>query len=400
MKNFIFISPHFPSSYWRFCDALKERGFNVLGIGDAPYNEVSEECKNALTEYYLCVDMDKFENEKKAVEYYKEKYGDIDYLESNNEYWLEKDAMLREIFDVANGPRPTEINRYKFKSVQKEFYEKAGLKTARYCLTHNDDEVIEFSKKVGFPIFAKPDNGVGAQDTHKFKNIEDLQGFLQNRDRNVTYIIEEYVDGMIVSFDGITDSHADVIFYTNNVFINDNAEIVANQLDDLYYCIPGEKVDPILVDMGKRALKAMEVKNRFFHLEFFVLKSDHPYLGKKGTIVPLEANLRPAGGYTPDLINFANSTNCYEIYADSIAYDENRQYNHPEKFYAGAPSRRNAYNYAHSLDEVFEKYREHICFYGEYPKVLRDDMGDSFVMAKFKTLDELFEFDKFYREKK
>ena len=58
MKNFIFISPHFPSSYWRFCLALKNNGFNVLGIGDAPYNELSEECKYALTEYYCCHDME------------------------------------------------------------------------------------------------------------------------------------------------------------------------------------------------------------------------------------------------------------------------------------------------------------------------------------------------------
>ena len=63
MKNFIFISPHFPSNYWRFCLALKNRGFNVLGIGDAPYNELSDECKFALTEYYCCYNMDNYENE-------------------------------------------------------------------------------------------------------------------------------------------------------------------------------------------------------------------------------------------------------------------------------------------------------------------------------------------------
>ena len=52
MRNFIFISPHFPDSYWKWCLALKNKGFNVLGIGDAPYNEIPEECKYSLTEYY------------------------------------------------------------------------------------------------------------------------------------------------------------------------------------------------------------------------------------------------------------------------------------------------------------------------------------------------------------
>ena len=94
MKNFIFISPHFPSSYFRFVEALKRNGFRTLGIGDAPYHELPEGLKNALDEYYCCLDMDNFENEVNAVKYFENKYGHIDYLESNNEYWLERDAKL------------------------------------------------------------------------------------------------------------------------------------------------------------------------------------------------------------------------------------------------------------------------------------------------------------------
>ena len=52
------------------------------------------------------------------------------------------------------------------------------------------------------------------------------------------------------------------------------------------------------------------------------------------------------------------------------------------------------------FEEVLEKYRNNICYYGEYPMALRDDMGDLFFMAKFLTLDELLEFDEFVRGKK
>ena len=34
MKNFIFISPNFPTNYWQFCRELKNDGMNVLGIGE------------------------------------------------------------------------------------------------------------------------------------------------------------------------------------------------------------------------------------------------------------------------------------------------------------------------------------------------------------------------------
>ena len=58
--------------------------------------------------------------------------------------------------------------------------------------------------------------------------------------------------------------------------------------------------------------------------------------------------MRPAGGYTPDLINFANSISCYDIFADSIAYDENRQVSIGGKFFAITPSRRYSINYEHT----------------------------------------------------
>lgn len=51
MENFIFISPDFPKNYDQFVRALKNVGFNVLGIGATPYHEISSSLKDNLTEY-------------------------------------------------------------------------------------------------------------------------------------------------------------------------------------------------------------------------------------------------------------------------------------------------------------------------------------------------------------
>ena len=48
MKNFLFISPNFPENYWMFCRELKKNGLNVLGIGDQPYEELSQGLKDSL----------------------------------------------------------------------------------------------------------------------------------------------------------------------------------------------------------------------------------------------------------------------------------------------------------------------------------------------------------------
>ena len=34
----------------------------------------------------------------------------------------------------------------------------------------------------------------------------------------------------------------------------------------------------------------------------------------------LEINMRPAGGFTPDMIDYAYSTSLYQIYADMVAF--------------------------------------------------------------------------------
>ena len=119
MKNFIFISPHFPNTYWHFLKELKNNGFRVLGIGDAPWGEISDEVKECLTEYYGCWDMDNFDNEIAAVKYFENKYGHIDYLESNSEYWLEKDAKLRGLFNI-EGVSSETLKTYQHKSLMKE----------------------------------------------------------------------------------------------------------------------------------------------------------------------------------------------------------------------------------------------------------------------------------------
>ena len=401
MGNFVFISPHFPSSYWKFCLALKNKGWNVLGIGDAPYNEIPDECKFALTEYYCCHDMENYENEKRAVEHFQNKYGKIDFIESNNEFWLERDARLRDDFNVVSGAGVEEAKRFKFKSLQKKFFEEAGIKCARYCVPNSIEDLEKFVKKVGYPIFAKPDNGVGAQGVKKIKNIEDLLGFatdLLNKNALSTYIFEEYVDGDITSFDGICNDESDVVFCTKDVFFEDTAQLVAEELDDGYYCDPYPEKE--YVELGKKVVKALGLRKRFFHIEMFVLRSDHKYLGKKGTIIPLEANCRPAGGYTPDLINYSNSVSCYDIYADVITTNTTTVNMNWPKYYAITSSRRRNREYAHTMDDILKTFYGHICMFGEYPEAIRDDMGDFYVFAKFNTLEEALEFDRYAREKK
>ena len=102
MKNFIFISPNFPTNYWKFCAELKKNGMNVLGIGDCPYDQLTPELRGSLNEYYKVSSLENYDEVFRAVAFLTYKHGKIDWLESNNEYWLERDAALRTAFNIQN----------------------------------------------------------------------------------------------------------------------------------------------------------------------------------------------------------------------------------------------------------------------------------------------------------
>ena len=106
--------------------------------------------------------------------------------------------------------------------------------------------------------------------------------------------------------------------------------------------------------------------------------------------------MRPAGGYTPDLINFANSADCYQIWADVMAFDEIRHdYSGNKHYYAGCASRRDNASYVYSDNEVLEKYKDKMAAHGRYAPVFAGAMGDRYFMAKFETMEEMEEFRDF-----
>ena len=224
-----------------------------------------------------------------------------------------------------------------------------------------------------------------------------MDAFLASKDPNVPYICEQFVTGNIVSFDGICNDNSEVVFCASNVFPPSVADVVKKGDDLFYYTM--KKIPSDLEQLGRRVIKAFNVKKRFFHLEFFRLTKDVPNVGKINDIVALETNMRPAGGFTPDLINFSQSVSTYQIYADIMAFNENKQDMLLDKYYAACASRRDFSNYEHSDEDILKKYQGRVSSYGRYPDALSSAMGNRFFMAKFDTIEEVEEY-RLYTEKR
>lgn len=392
MKNVVFISPNFPTNYWQFCRELKKNGMNVLGIGDQPYEELNPELKENLHEYYKVSNLENYDEVYRGVAFLIFKYGPIDWLESNNEYWLERDARLRTAFHITSGFQEEDIPRIKYKSKMKEYYRNVGISTARYYLVEDREGCLEFIDKVGYPVVVKPDNGVGASQTYKLSSDEELDDFLQKKTPGVSYIMEEFVYAEVNSYDAIIDSHGEPLFETGNVTPMSIMDIVNNQDNSIYYIL--KELPSDTRQAGRATVKSFGVKSRFVHVEFFRLLRDQKGLGTKGSIIALEVNMRPCGGFTPDMIDFAHSTNVYKIWADMVAFDKTEIESGPHAYCAYA-GRRDGKKFLLNDSQVAEKYGNRLKMNQRIPEVLAGAMGNQMFVALFDTKEEM---DLFYKD--
>ena len=391
--NFVFISPNFPHTYWNFCDRLKRNGVNVLGIGDCPYDDLEPALKDALTEYYKVGNMENYDEMYRAVAFLAFKHGKIDWLESNTEYWLEQDARLRADFNITTGVQPEELSMWKSKSAMKPFYKEAGIPTARNHKVTDIDAARVFLDEIGgFPVIVKPDIGVGAADTWKLENEQDLEWFYNNLPQH-PYVMEEFVYGNIYSYDAICNAEGEVLFESSNWFPPSIADMVNKGYDLAYYTT--DYVPEQLREYGRAALKAFKVRSRFVHFEFFRLTQARKNLGEIGDFVGLEVNMRPAGGYTPDMMDFAHNTDVYEIWAEMVAYNERRLPDIGGDRFCAYASRRDQHRYVHSHEEILEKYGSCMKMCERMPDVLSGAMGNQMYTAVLDTLDEVMEYNEF-----
>ena len=376
--NFVFLSPHFPSNFYQFAVALRSVGANVLGLADENYASLRPELGEALTEYYRVSDMHNYDELVRALGYFTHRYGKLDRIDSHNEYWLETEARLRTDFNIA-GVRMDQIERIKRKSLMKETYRNAGVKTARGGLVRTLDDALAIVQQTGYPLVAKPDIGVGAAATYKIHDLNELQSFFDTKPA-VDYMLEEFVDGIVVTYDGLTDANGVPVF-TNS--LQYSAGIMETVLDDdlIYYYT--QRDIPAEVDaLGRRVLKAFDVRERFFHFEFFRQKGSNE-------LIALEVNMRPPGGFTTDMFNYACDIDIYYAWACILAGREFPYPDYSHKYFCGYASRKSNRMYKHDGHEIFAAFGDKICVHADISGIFSAALGNEGYIFRSPNLDEI-----------
>jgi len=377
--NFLFISPNYPTTYYKFCAALKNEGVSVCAIGDASYDGLCQELREAVTEYVQVWNLRNFDDVVNAARYLEGKHGKFLGIESNNEFWLEQDARLRASLNV-EGVKPEGLEIYKYKSKMKVPFQKAKAATAPYIVTREKFDAVEFAILNGYPIFAKPDKGVGACGAQKIRDERELDEFF-NTPLDVDYIFEVYVNGRLFSYDGLTDKQGNIVFEAAHFFTTPIDVLSESGEECVYRTL--KRVPKSLAIAGRKTVEAFEVKGRFFHIEFFELKETTAF-GKKGDFLGIEVNMRPAGGYTPEMLNAAKEIDIYTLWARCMKEDAVKKIKVSKKFYCVNVGRHERKDYAYSVDDLRKKFGKALIF-AEASSAGDNPFGNFELIGKFRT---------------
>jgi hypothetical protein len=377
--DFLYISPEFPPNYAQFVEQLHSKGVSVWGVGEADFFYMPDRLRSALT-WYVRADLkndgavedalNELMTKKNASGY----PGNFDLVESHNEQWLSLEGIINEKLGI-EGIKIKDLPRLKKKSVMKQVFKELGLPVARGERVTDARQALDLSEVLGFPLILKPDEGVGAGGIYKVDNKTRLQEYLERIEEE--YFIEEYIEGDIVTYDGLTDYDGNVIFENSLVYGDGVLDYVLGK--DTFFYVTREVPDA-LRDLGQKLVPRFDIRRKFFHFEFFKIGE---------TYMPIEINCRPPGGSILDMMNYSIDDDLYRAYACMIAGDR-PDIEARKKYYCCYVGRKDS-DYIHSHEEILSAFGQCLVEHDMNPPIFRQAMGNERYILRASTGADIFE---------
>ncbi len=376
--NVLVVSPAFPPHIYLFCRALSARGATVLGVGDSPPADLGADLRGALAEYLFLPKMADYDTLYRGVAGLIARHGRIERLDSLMEHWMGVEGRLRDDFNVP-GLRGAELTRQRSKAGMAEIYRAAGIAHPPGRAVESPDDLRAAAASFGLPLVLKPDTGAGAASTFAVRTADELERAAARPLGG--YLAQPFVEGDIVTFDGLTNADGDIVFFTSHEYDTGIMQVLTGRLDGHYYShreVPAE-----LERLGRRAVAAFGVRERFFHAEFF-RRPD-------GSYVALEMNLRPPGGFTPDMMNFACDFDVYDLWAGVVTGERWPGFAYERKYHVAHAGRRRDRAYRRSHDELARALGDVVVMHRPVPREFSATMGDDLYLLRHRDLGALRE---------
>ena len=331
-----------------------------------------------LTLYYKVNFIEDYREVYKALAYLSFSHGKIDVLESHNEHYLDLEAALRLDFNI-RGLKPKELATIKSKAAMKRVFQAAQVATVEGQRVDSITQALTHAQRLGFPLVAKPDVGVGAAHTQRINTVDELKRYFDVEAQGASFL-EPFIEGEIHTFDGLVDAQGRLVYTNSFIFPKGVMETVNQDLDSVYY--NQKKIPSDLSRAGRAIVQAFDLRERFFHIEFFRTQDQK--------LIALELNARPPGGLSLDLFNYANDFDIYQMYAAMISGDvlEEINQNKHHILYLGLKNT-NANQRVHSVQTVLDRYGSALRTRTAIPDVFASAIGNDALVFKDSSLARL-----------
>jgi hypothetical protein len=361
--DLLYISPEFPPNYARFIEQLHLLGVRVWGLGEADFYFMPESLRSALT-WYVQADLNNDDAVQHAIdELVRQKKasgraGKFDLVESHNEQWLTLEGFINEKYGI-DGIREQDLPRLKKKSIMKQLFTDLGLPVARGERITDFNRALDLADTLGYPLILKPDEGVGAGGIYRVEDKNQLKSHLSQIKED--YLIEEFIEGDIVTYDGLTDYDGNIVFENSLIYGDGILEYVQGK-DTFFYV--SRHIPDDLRAVGRQLVPLFDIRRKFFHFEFFKIG---------GSYMPIEINCRPPGGAILDMMNFSVDDDLYRAYAGMITGGR-AVVQAQKKYYCSYVGRKDKH-YVHSHAEILSAFGHCLVEHDLNPPVFRQAMG-------------------------
>ena len=385
--EFLYLSPEFPPNYANFVLKLDEMNVNVWGIGEADFHFMPETLRSAL-KWYVSANLSSTAEVEIALENLlrvKASLGtspNFDVVESHNEQWLQLEGFINHKLGI-DGIQPKDLNRLKKKSVMKKLFKEIDLPVARGERVTDFNHGLRLADDLRYPLILKPDEGVGANGIHKVTNEAHLRHLLAEIKGD--YLMEEFIDAKIVTFDGLVDGNGRILFENSLSYGEGVLEYVLGK-DTFFYV--SRHIPDKLLQIGRRLTKLFDIRRKFFHFEFFMVGDDY---------MPIEINCRPPGGAILDMMNYSVDDDLYAAYARMIANSE-AAVAKEKKYYCCYLGRRDK-DYVHSHSDILAEFGHCLTEYAENPLIFQQAMGKYRYILRSKSESEILRIADFVLRK-
>lgn len=382
--NVLFVSCNYPPTSQLFCQRLAATGASVLGIGDVPEGALPATLRESLRAYRHVPDMNDQAAMVAAARELRDRFGTISRVDSNIEHWLPTEAAIRADLDLP-GMRADYLSYARSKIGMKKLFADAGVPLMAGMGTRDPERVREFAMFHGFPLFFKPDTGVGALGVFKIDSMEQLEAKLPEIPS--TYLVEPFLRGRIVTFDGLADRNSECFYLTSHIY-SPVAELIRTQSDPLIYSL--RELPERLEQLGRNTVRSFGVRERFFHAEFFETAP--------GEYQALEMNLRAPGSTVLHLMNYAADLDVFAAWSRLLVHGDSKL-DYSRKYHAAHVGRRDAVRYRHTHEEVLGRLGPALLNHGKLPVEDRIALGDECYIIRHSDFAELQSLIAFIQDK-